>query len=243
MPAKSPVRASSNRAKSPASNRNRKPSANKSPKTKRSGSNSGKSPKKSLNQNQKKKSSPSRSRSPSPSNKMSVSSKNSKKKSDTTKSADSDPAPDNFNFRLRLICGSILGVIVVFAWIKLRHLMSFRVLQEGKATVDSYINVAPTRSGLTYALIMGTIIGLTLPGATFLSMCGGVFFPQPYAAIWTYIGYVGGASCSYTLVRFILGDGIKSWLVGRSGMFAKFEEGFRKNRNWVETVTFLIFVR
>lgn len=142
------------------------------------------------------------------------------------------------------LAGGLL-CIMAFVWVKYRHLMSFKALKDSKSEVDAFVERDPIVAGLSYTFLMTLIIGLTLPGATFLSLTGGVFFPQPYAAMCTYCGYVFGASLSYTMVRFFIGDYVKAYLSSKSSHFDTFQKGFEesKKKSVLEVVTFLIFVR
>jgi len=122
--------------------------------------------------------------------------------------------------------------------------MSIKALKEGRSEADSFVEDFPWQAPLTYICIMTACIGLTLPGATFLNVCAGVFFVQPQAALFAYIGNVCGTCLCYLVWRFVLGDAAKNWLTGRSQMFSTFEKGFREaSTNWGDTVLFLVFVR
>lgn len=79
-----------------------------------------------------------------------------------------------------------------------------------------------------YVLAMSILIGLTMPGATLLSFAGGVLFPQPYAALFAYTGYVVGAIISFSLVSFVLADFCKKRLEPYA-RYQKFQRNVKKN--------------
>mmetsp|Transcript_7330 Transcript_7330/g.7224 ORF Transcript_7330/g.7224 Transcript_7330/m.7224 type:complete len:121 (-) Transcript_7330:48-410(-) len=87
-------------------------------------------------------------------------------------------------------------------------------------------------------------IGLTIPGATTLSFAGGLFFDQPYAAIFSYMGYVIGACVSYLLVRTVLADFAKWLLNTESRTYKKLERNLKNNAfDGTLSIFLLIIVR
>ena len=68
-------------------------------------------------------------------------------------------------------------------------------------------------------------------------------FPQPWACLYAYVGYVVGASLSYCFVRFVVGDSVRKQMSESSHMFRKFEEGMQDAENFWQTIAFLIFIR
>ncbi len=48
-----------------------------------------------------------------------------------------------------------------------------------------------------FVAMMTTIIGLNIPGATMCALLAGLFFEQPYALVYVFLGYTQGAVISY----------------------------------------------
>ena len=60
-----------------------------------------------------------------------------------------------------------------------------------------------------------------------LSFLGGVLFKQPYASIYAYCGYIVGATISYFVTTFVLGDYMRKRLAANSELYQKFESNVR----------------
>lgn len=133
--------------------------------------------------------------------------------------------------------------VAVYTYIHYGHLMTFTFLKKQKHLIDDYVNADPIKAGTLYVSMMTGLIGFTLPGATFLSLCAGLFFPQPYATVYAYVGYVAGACISYGLVRVVFADVAKEYLCKKSDAFSKFQKGLADSKNFWHTVSFLMFIR
>jgi len=119
------------------------------------------------------------------------------------------------------------GTTIALYW-NYGDLLTLTALKTNRDYLDAFINSKPLVAGSVYATVMALIIGLTCPGATTLSFTGGVLFPQPYAAIFAYIGYVAGAALSFTAVRYLFQDTCRRRLKDKS-IFKKFEQNAKKN--------------
>merc|ERR1719291_1345861 len=62
-----------------------------------------------------------------------------------------------------------------------------------------------------------------------LSFVGGILFKQPYASCYAYLGYIVGATISYFVTTFILGDFMRRRLAENSSLYQKFEANVRRN--------------
>eukprot|EP00400_MALV-I_sp_L67-5_P001280 gene1280-421_t len=117
----------------------------------------------------------------------------------------------------------VLAVVVIVLYMNFAKYLTIQSLKENHHRLQAFIEETPTSSALAYVTVMTTLIGLTLPGTTAMSFAGGVLFKQPQACLLAYLGYVFGATASYTLVRFVFGDFFRKKVAGFSGMFAEFQ--------------------
>merc|ERR1719291_343696 len=62
-----------------------------------------------------------------------------------------------------------------------------------------------------------------------LSFVGGILFKQPYASLYAYVGYIVGATISFFVTSFILGDFMRRRLAAKSSLYQKFEANVKKN--------------
>lgn len=116
-----------------------------------------------------------------------------------------------------------------FVYVKFHHLLTLAGLRANHSAVVELVAAYPTLAPACYIGTLIVVIGLTCPGATMLSFIGGVFFKQPYASLYAYIGYIIGATVSYVVTTFILGDYMRQKLAANSQLFTKFEKNVRKN--------------
>jgi len=131
-----------------------------------------------------------------------------------------------------VVRGTFAGLVVgisAFLYINFHHLLSISELRKNHSLLLDFVDVNPTLAPLCYIGILITVIGLTCPGATMLSFVGGIFFKQPYASVYAYIGYIIGATISYFVTRFILGDYMRRKLARNSSLYQKFEGNIRRN--------------
>jgi len=135
------------------------------------------------------------------------------------------------------IMSACLVATAVLVYWNFGHLLTFQGLKNNRDHLDLYIQVHPYLCGALYSTIMALIITLTCPGATLVSLAGGVLFPQPYAAFYAYCGYVVGAMLSFTTIRFLLRDTCRRRFEN-SDRFIKFEANAREN-----AILFLIVAR
>ncbi len=160
---------------------------------------------------------------------------------ESTATASSSSTQRNLKYRVALATAVV--AVAAAAYVQFREFLTLQALAAQKQTVERIIMTNPVASHLGYNFLMAILIGFNIPGATFLSLCGGFFFEQPYAALLAYVGYLVGASISYTLMRFIFADSVQEYLSKNSAMFDKFASGLREAENFWETVSFLIFIR
>ncbi|CAD7925785.1 unnamed protein product [Amoebophrya sp. A25] len=106
----------------------------------------------------------------------------------------------------RLVVGGMCASAVLVAVVYFRKYLNFAYLAENHRQLHALVEKNFALAGCAYVGCMAFVIGLTVPGATFLSFAGGVLFPQPYAAVFAYLGYVIGAIFSFAVVSFVLAD-------------------------------------
>lgn len=109
------------------------------------------------------------------------------------------------------------------------HHLTLHSLKANRDLLTHYAQNNFAQASVVFMLVMIADIALTIPGATTLSFAGGLLFPQPYAALYAYTGYVIGACMSYYLVRTVLADYVRPMLRPNSAMFKKLEAKLREN--------------
>lgn len=130
---------------------------------------------------------------------------------------------------IRLLIG--IGVVATSVGLYIRYgdLLTLESLKRNQRAIHLRIEAQPVVAGLCYVLVMVCVIGLTCPGATMLSLSGGVLFPQPYASFLAYTGFVIGATVSYAMVTFVLRDMMRERLAASSSLYKRFEANMQDN--------------
>ncbi|KAF4671358.1 hypothetical protein FOL47_001561 [Perkinsus chesapeaki] len=131
--------------------------------------------------------------------------------------------------RFRLGFGVAMLAVAFSLYYKFGYLLSLHSIKVNRDWIAAEVDKNFWLSGCIYMMAMCLDIGLTIPGATTLSFAGGLFFDQPYAAIFSYLGYVIGACVSYLLVRTVLADFAKWLLNTDSALYRKLERNLKDN--------------
>lgn len=131
--------------------------------------------------------------------------------------------------RLRLFFGVVVVAFSAGLYVRFHHLLAISSLKRNHEAILQTVESNPVLAPACYVLSLITVIGLTCPGATMLSFLGGILFKQPYASIYAYVGYIIGATISYFVTTFVLGDFMRRKLAGKSSMYQKFETNIRRN--------------
>jgi len=122
----------------------------------------------------------------------------------------------------------VVGVSATL-YIKFHHLLTISSLRLNHSVALDMVAANPVLAPMCYIGVLVVVIGLTCPGATMLSFIGGIFFEQPYASMYAYVGYIVGATISFFVTTFILGDYMRRRLSSMSSLFSKFETNVRRN--------------
>uniref|UniRef100_A0A7S2BN48 VTT domain-containing protein n=1 Tax=Alexandrium andersonii TaxID=327968 RepID=A0A7S2BN48_9DINO len=131
--------------------------------------------------------------------------------------------------RWRILTAGLVICISALLYIRFHHLLTIASLRRHHTEVLDLVEAHPRLAPMCYIGTLILVIGITCPGATMLSFIGGILFKQPYASCYAYIGYIVGASISYLVTSFILGDVMRRRLAENSQLYQKFEANVRRN--------------
>lgn len=129
----------------------------------------------------------------------------------------------------RMLAGAAVVGLSIFLYIRFHHLLTIASLRRNHALVIELVDAHPRMAPLCYIGTLVLVIGITCPGATMLSFIGGILFKQPYASAYAYVGYIVGATISYFVASFILGDCWRRRLAAKSQLYQKFQANVRRN--------------
>lgn len=110
--------------------------------------------------------------------------------------------------RLILLGIVIIGVVGIYQSGLIDYL-TFENLKKFKADIHQYVDNHPVLSMLLFVGIYIAVTGLSLPGATILTLGGGFIFGTLSATLLVNVGATTGATLAFLLARYLLGDWIQ----------------------------------
>lgn len=127
----------------------------------------------------------------------------------------------------KLIMAAVLGLAIsAFFWFDLSTYLTLETVQTHRdrllAFTDEYQIAAIASFVVTYALVTG----LSLPGATILTLVGGFLFGSVLGTALVNLGATGGATLAFLTARYLL----RGWVEQTFGQkLGPIQEGFAKN--------------
>lgn len=104
--------------------------------------------------------------------------------------------------------------------------LSYQALAENEAWLKAQVGAAPIVAGLAYIGVYVVVVALSLPGAIWLTLSGGLLFGTLTGGLLTIIGATLGAGALFLAARYALGDMLRA----RFGApLAKFEAAFNRD--------------
>lgn len=129
---------------------------------------------------------------------------------------------------IALTAAAVIGI----AWYEN---ISAAALLDRRAAVDAFVGAHPVAAVLAFIGVYTTAVALSLPGATFLTICGGLIFGALEAALAALVGATAGGTVFFLIAKSALGG----WLVRRAGPRAEtMAAGFR-----ADAFSYLLFLR
>ena len=113
------------------------------------------------------------------------------------------------------------------AWIfDLHHYFSFETFKAHQKYLDLFITQNLFLSVVIYSAIYVTVVGLSIPGATFMTLVGGFLLGQWVGTLCVVVSATFGATLLFLSVKMASSD----LLSKKTGPFAKkMQEGFQEN--------------
>ncbi len=128
----------------------------------------------------------------------------------------------------------MFAIFLVFHF-KLNQYLSFEAIKTHKELLLSWINAHYTLFVFAFMLVYIIVVGLSIPGAVFLTLLAGFLFGSVLGTVYVVISATIGATCIFLIVQFSLGQ----WLAEKSGTWvARMQKGFQDN-----ALQYLLFLR
>lgn len=110
----------------------------------------------------------------------------------------------------RLLLGLLLVVVAaVFVALDLQRFLSLEQLQSRQAAIVAYRDAHPALAAGLYGLVYVAVTGLSLPGATVLTLAGGALFGLLWGTVLVSFAATLGAALAFLSARFLFRDAVQ----------------------------------
>lgn len=136
----------------------------------------------------------------------------------------------------RLLPLAILAALIagVFA-LGLDRYLTLDALRDNRSALLDIVKSNAVAAGAAFIATYATVVALSLPGATIMTLAGGFLFGVPLGASLTVVGATVGATALFLIARSAFGDILRK----KAGPFlGRMAEGFEKN-----AFNYLLFLR
>jgi dihydrolipoamide dehydrogenase len=107
----------------------------------------------------------------------------------------------------------IAALVAAFFALDLRHYFSLEYFESQRAAIEAYRAAHPLECAAIYFAIYVAVTGLSLPGATILTLAGGAVFGLLWGTVIVSLASTVGATVAFLASRYLLRD----WVQGRFG--------------------------
>lgn len=124
------------------------------------------------------------------------------------------------------IVAVIACAIVLFFLLDVGRILSLESLKANRDHLLEFTEANYSTAVVLFILLYVAVAGLSLPGATILTLAGGFVFGAVPAAFYVNIGATTGATLAFLAARYVLRD----WVEGKFGRWLEpLQQGFAKN--------------
>jgi uncharacterized membrane protein YdjX (TVP38/TMEM64 family) len=105
-----------------------------------------------------------------------------------------------------VLLGGLAAAVVLFFVFRLDRHLSWQSLQENKAELKARVEQAPLMSAAVYFVAYVAVTGLSLPGATVMTLAGGFLFQRLLGVVLVSIASTAGATLAFLSSRYLFHD-------------------------------------
>lgn len=105
-----------------------------------------------------------------------------------------------------LILLVIILIIVAIRFTGIHKYLTFENLQEQKGILQEYVDANYFLAVILFILIYAVSVAFSIPGATILTLSGGLVFGTILGALYVNVGATSGAIGVFLFARYLLGD-------------------------------------
>ena len=127
--------------------------------------------------------------------------------------------------KLAIVAG-IACAIVLFFFFDLGRVLSLETLKANRDHLLGFTEAHYTTSIALFIVLYVAVAGLSLPGATIMTLAGGFLFGALPATLYVNVGATTGATLAFLAARYVLRD----WVEEKFGRWLEpLQQGFAKN--------------
>lgn len=104
----------------------------------------------------------------------------------------------------------VVGLIAAFFAFDLGRYFSLEYFKAQQASIMAYYHAHPLRTALVFFLVYVAVTGLSLPGATVMTLIGGAIFGLLWGTVIISFASTIGATLAFLVARFLLRDWVQS---------------------------------
>ncbi|MEO1886730.1 MAG: TVP38/TMEM64 family protein [Methyloprofundus sp.] len=104
----------------------------------------------------------------------------------------------------------IAAFIAAFFYFDLGQYLTLDTLKAQQSAIENYRTTNPVLAVAVYALVYVAITGLSLPGASILTLAGGAIFGLLWGTLIVSFASTIGATLAFLAARFLFRDGVKA---------------------------------
>ncbi len=125
-----------------------------------------------------------------------------------------------------LLASGVIIAVATFFYFDLQHYLSLDMLKSQKQQILQSVSLYPYLTALAYFFIYIIATGLSLPGATILTLAGGMIFGLLWGTLLVSFASTIGATLAFLIARYLLRD----WVEARFGKrMAAINDGLKKD--------------
>ncbi len=102
------------------------------------------------------------------------------------------------------------ALITIFFMFDLQQYLTLDTLKSKQGAIENYRSIHPELTAIIYGLIYIAVTGLSLPGATILTLAGGAVFGVLWGTVIVSFASTIGATLAFIAARFLFRDTVKS---------------------------------
>lgn len=127
----------------------------------------------------------------------------------------------------KIIIASVMGIAIgAFFWFDLDSYLTLETMKANRDRLLAFTDEHRASAVVSFIVTYCLVTGLSLPGATILTLVGGFLFGSLWGTVFVNLGATSGATLAFLTARYLL----RGWVEQKFGQkLGPIQEGFAKN--------------